>query len=159
VIEFVGAAELAAKLHAMASAVYEVEAQQIFLAAAKPIAAQARRNAPVVSGRLGASIVARAFRTTAYATRRYGPGAFAQVNLTRKYSTSAPYGHVVESGRKAYAKPVSWVTLGGRRLFTRRVAGFSGRYYFREAVDATGTMAVERAAAKMKLLIESRARQ
>lgn len=140
-----GVAELSARLKALAAGLSEETDNQVYLAAAKAIADRARSNAPVGKykprnakqqpGRLRKAIIARAFGSAA--TLRFGPGAFAQVNLSPRYATTAPYGHIVESGRK------------GRNWFM-------GRHYFERAVSNLGDAELEKAATKLDALLKRR---
>lgn len=164
-----GAEALGKRFLSLVDGLHSDEVNRVFGSAAALVARTAKRlapkSAPVTqvsfskkraffsvgktseSGRLKESIISRAFRSSA--VQRYGPGAFAQVNLkVRGGNRRAPYGHIVESGRKASkAKNRFFVFLGSRGFVkTPQVAGFAGRFYFRKAVDQTSGQALDVAA-------------
>lgn len=155
----IGYEELVAKLRRIADSPYDDDANQAFLAAAQVIAAAARRNAPARSGRLRRAIVAGTWRRSSDAKRRYGPGAWAQVNLLRRYVRTAPHGHLVEAGRKAVRPRRPWRDgPSGRWVAPKAVRGFAGRYFFRRAVEENQSVALDRAAAKLQEIADKAAK-
>ena len=168
-VQVIGFAELQKRIRDISEGLSDDSTNAIYLTAVRNIATVARNNAPVgdhpVSGklspgRLRRSIIAKAF--TQGATRRFGPGAFSQVTLLRGLK-AAPYAHIVESGRKAmsYAgagkgakKFFSWVGPSGYRFFTRRVRGFSGKFFFQRAVESAGSRELGLAANRLNSLLK-----
>lgn len=169
-VKVYGKEELDKLLAGIRDGLSDESSQAIFLAAAQAIANRARTLAPKSDesqhpGQLRRAIRAKAFR--AGAVRRFGPGAWAQLQLKREYGLNAFYGHIVESGRKpmSYAgagkvgkpkKAFSWVGISGFRFFTRRVRGFSGRRFFERAVTEAGPAELERAVARLQSLLTSK---
>jgi len=141
---FSGTKELSARLAEITAGMSDATAQRAYLGAAQALAARARANAPKRTGRLRKAIIARSFSDAS--VMRYGPGAFVQVNLRRQL-TSAPYGHIVESGRIATDK-------SSRK--GAKVSGFSGRRYFGRAVDTLGLAELEKAAANLNATMKRR---
>lgn len=169
-MEFVGVEELRRRCEALRGTVRtDAEISQVFLAAARAVRDAARAKAPrgkhpafgrKQPGRLKAAIMAKAYKPKD--TKRYGPGAFAQVNLKITYGRTAPYGLIVEKGRKSRSEAGSgyfhWRGPYGRWTKTKAVRGFSGRRFFEAAVREVGPTALERATAKLATIIEKKAR-
>lgn len=169
----VGAPEFAEKMRRLTDSLSEDDiVSRVYLAAAKVIAASAKRMAPTgkhpafssfgrvryqkYPGRLKKAIVAAQWRPDVI--RQYGPGAYAQVNLKRARGVTAPYGHIVAGGRKPSAakRHFFWREGMGAREFVkaRRVKGFAGRNYFQRAVAANAQRVLDRATAAVKRQIE-----
>lgn len=162
----------------LTESLYDDEATKVYLAGAREIQREAQKLAPrgrhvafttakgyrVDPGRLRRAIVARTWRQGRDARRRYGPGAYVQVNLKRKSGKeTAPYGHIVEGGRRPVVAKKSFLFwregVGDRDLVkVRRVAGYSGRNYFQRAVAATAPRVLERMTIEAQRQIEKRYR-
>lgn len=156
---FQGYEEFVAKLLRVVNTPYDDDANRAFLAAAQLIASAARRNAPQRTGALRKAIIAGSWRRGSDAARRFGPGAYAQVNLLKRYVRTAPHGHLVEGGRKAVSPKRPWKNnLTGQWVGKRIVRGFAGRYFFRRAVQENETAALEKAVSTLQALIEKAAR-
>lgn len=177
-VSILGAKEFSAEMARLAESLYEDEAGRVYLAAAKVIAAEARRLAPMgrhpafaaigglnryqkQPGRLRKAIVAAQFKRAE--AQRFGPGAYAQVNLKRSRGVTAPYGHIVAGGRRTSTARKGfffWREGSDSRQFvkTRTVAGFSGRDYFQRAVVSRSQAVLDRAAEEVKRQIERRYR-
>lgn len=156
-VEVIGWQETQRRLAKLAEELYSTEAQQLFNAAARTVGNTARQKAPrsdrtrmrgvkgaafkvwQTPGRLRKAIIAGGWRQSADARRRFGPGAYAQVNLKRNYRNTAPYGAIVEKGRSSW-RP------------------FAGRNYFRSSVQQVGPRELNRIANAYKSLIERRYR-
>ena len=154
-VEVIGWQETQKRLTSLAEALYDAEDQKLFSSAAGAIASSAQRNAPKsdrvrlravkgrsfktwhAPGRLRNAIISGGWRQSADSRRRYGPGAYAQVNLKSQYRRTAPYGAIVEKGR------TSW-------------RPFPGRNYFRRAVQEVGPRELGRIAAAYKRIVERR---
>lgn len=141
-----GFPELLARLKEMTAGLSEDTDTAVYLAAARNLADRARDYAPKGQyrakgkkqpGRLKKAIIAKAFNRPS--VLRFGPGAFAQVNLSPRYATTAPYGHIVESGRQ-----------GGKH------GAFAGRRFFERAVSVLGESELEAAATKLNALLKRR---
>lgn len=143
-IIFGGVPELRSRLKDITEGLSDSTAQRAYLGAAQALAARARANAPRDTGRLKKAIISRGFKDAN--VLRYGPGAYAQVNL-RKQATTAPYGHIVESGRIATDK--------SKRKGVR-TSGFAGRFYFARAVEAIGMAELEKATANLNTTMKRR---
>lgn len=141
---FSGVTDLQKRFVSMTAGLSDTTAQQAYLGAARALAARARSNAPQRTGRLKRAIIARGF--SASTSLRYGPGAYAQVNLRRQV-TAAPYGHIVESGRIATPK-------SARKGV--RISGFAGRRYFARAVETFGVVEVAKAADTLNATMKRR---
>ena len=166
-----GGEALGKRFLSLVDGLYSDEINRVFGAGASLVARTARQMAPKstpvtqvsfskrrafysvvrttdASGRLRKSIISRAFKRDA--VMRFGPGAFAQVNLkVRSGQNRAPYGHIVESGRKkSTSKSGKFFAFFGTRGFvkTKTVGAFSGRYFFRRAVEATSSSVIDAAA-------------
>lgn len=161
-VEITGLQEFKDKLAGLAESLYDGEKQKLFTEAAKAIALAARHNAPKsktpklwqpkslnkfgakkfkvwhVPGTLRKAIVSKGFKGVD-AIRRYGPGAWAHVNLKPNYLRTAPYGHIVETGRKSF-RP------------------FPGRFYWRRAVEGTGRVELNRITVAYKRMIDARSK-
>ena len=184
-VSILGAKEFSAEMTRLAESLYEDEAGRVYLAAAKVIAAEARRLAPMgrypafaaisyqkgtgqlrrgyqkAPGRLRKAIVAAQFKRAK--AQRFGPGAYAQVNLKRSRGVTAPYGHIVAGGRRAAVARKGyffWREGSGSRQFvkTRTVAGFAGRDYFQRAVVSRSQAVLDRATEEVRRQIERRYR-
>ncbi|MGC4050978.1 MAG: HK97 gp10 family phage protein [Paludibaculum sp.] len=156
---FQGYEEFVAKLRRVVDTPYDDDANRAFLAAAQVIAGAARRNAPERTGALKKAIIAGSWRKGADAIRRFGPGGYAQVNLLKRYTRTAPHGHLVEGGRQAVRPRRPWKNdRTGQWVSKRLVKGFAGKYFFRRAVEENETAALEKAAATLQALIERAAR-
>lgn len=156
-VEVIGWQEAQKRLTKLADELYDAEDQRLFTVAARAIADSARQKAPKsdrirlrgargrafkewhTPGRLRKAIIAGGWRQSADARRRYGPGAYAQVNLKSAYRNTAPYGAIVEKGRSSW-RP------------------FAGRNYFRSSVQQVGPRELNRIANAYKSLIERRYR-
>ena len=168
-VHVIGFAELQKRIQQIADGLSDDSSSAIYLAAVRNIANVARRNAPVGNhptegknhpGRLRESIMARSFGQGA--TRRFGPGAFSQVTMTRGLRT-APYGHIVESGRMAVSRigegkgkkrMFVFATNAGTFVFTKKVRGFAGRKFFERAVESSGPRELELAANRLNSLLK-----
>lgn len=152
------------------------ETNKVFLAAARAIATAARRYAPRGKhpafsafggrgraqkwpGRLRQAIVAKAFSRAA--RRKFGPGAFAQVNLKPRMRVTAPYGHIVAGGRqRAVARQghFFWRSGTGARDFvkTRAVAGFEGNDFWQRGVSEKADVILEKISESIQRQIAKR---
>lgn len=168
--------ELVERMKQFESRLYDDEMNRVFLRASQALAAVARRNAPVgkhasfglrgrsekprQAGRLRKAIIAKAYSKST--VQRYGPGAFAQVNLQRRFVNTAPYGHIVEGGRQRTTtrtgKMWAWYEGGSGLTFVRKreVRGFAGRYFFRRAIDTAGPRLLQVATTEAIAQIEKR---
>lgn len=176
-----GLEELGAKLRQLTQSLYTEEALQVYLAAARKIRDEARRQAPVsrwpiVSlwrgsrggstarrerGGLRKAIVAYAFRSQA--GKSQGPGAAAQVNVTWGVQR-APHAHLVEFGTRARtAKPgkaMMFPALGGRGwIAAKRVGPTPPNPFFRRAVERAGPLALDAARDRIAKILEGMARR
>lgn len=141
---FSGATDLSKRLAGITAGLSDEIAQRAYLGAAQALAARAKQNAPKVTGRLRRAIIARPFRQNT--VLRYGPGAYAQVNL-RRQAVTAPYGHIVESGR---------ISTGKSARKGVRVHGFAGRRYFGRAVESMGLSELEKATDNLNRTLKQR---
>lgn len=173
-----GIEQLKAKLSAMSKALHSEEAQQAYLAAARKIRDEARRQAPIsrwpiVSlwrgsrgsstarrerGSLRKAIIAFAYRSQA--ARGQGPGAAAQVNV-RWGAVRAPHAHFVEFGTRArlpkQGRVMMFPALGGRGwIMTRRAGPVAPNPFFRRAVESAGPGALDAARDRIARILEGR---
>jgi len=155
----VGVADLRKGLADLTADLAGDEAGQAFAGAAVNLAKRVRMLAPKGEhpnytdaygpkppGRLRSAVIGRVFKASS--RKRFGPGAYAMVKLGRRFSVKAPYALIVESGRKALsiigqgktkrAKVFHFRDAVNYQWFTKKVRGFTGRNFFRRAIDQAG---------------------
>lgn len=182
-LEVVGIPEIQKRLMDISRGLSDDTAANVYLGAAQAMSKRAKELAPLgnhpayggaskkypakAPGTLRKAIIARKFKPAAI--QKYGPGAFAQVNLKVEYKNQAYYGHIVEGGRKAiseigkgrptggHAKWFTWLAnTGGEWVFKKKVKGFTGRRFFARAVSQMGAPELEKAAAKMQQVLKTK---
>jgi hypothetical protein len=178
-VKLEGADALGRRFLSLVDGLYTDEVNRVFGAAARLVASTAKRLAPqsqaftqvyfnrnrayysvgrtTQPGRLRKAIISKSYNRAS--VMRYGPGAFAQVNLKVGRGNRAPYGHIVESGRKASrAKSKKGFAFWASKGFVRpkNVAAFTGRFFFKRAVDQTSSTVIDRASTAVQREIAKR---
>ena len=161
VVELSGVAKLLSRLKEAETMYLDSEVRAAYDGAAKGLARAAKAQAPVskypyasnrftkrtssVPGLLRRAIVGKAFNLTAW--RRWGPGSYSQVNLSKKYAVRAPHANIIQPGRKALepvkAKRLAFLGSDGRMRFMKRVAAVPANDFWNRGIRAGSSLAID----------------